>query len=395
MPIQITCPGCQAKLRAPDTAVGKKTKCPKCQTIVSVPAGGDSAPAPAAPVAKSAAAPAAGKAEQWFLQTPDGSQYGPVPRSELDQWYAEGRVSADCQLLKEGQAQWQWAPQQYPALAKSAAAATAGVTGSASSSFGSSPAGLLGSSLGSTTAGLSPLTPLSPAAKPDDPYGLAPIGATGLSPLGSSLASSPMYSPASSTATLPSFTSGTAPAPYAPMAGPQVAYGAPAAGGYGTYAGSYPRRSGPHPLAIVSGILSILFGVWNVLGGVILIGLGIFALVGGGTVAATAAADDAQAAGILMAILGALGAFVILIGLIPLGYGIAQACTGVGVIRRRQWARVVTFIFCALCFINMCLHVIGMITLSPYSFLAFFADIVFITLQMIAMCLPDVTRDFT
>jgi hypothetical protein len=36
-----------------------------------------------------------------------------------------------------------------------------------------------------------------------------------------------------------------------------------------------------------------------------------------------------------------------------------------------------------------------MITLSPYSFLAFFADIVFITLQMIAMCLPDVTRDFT
>jgi hypothetical protein len=204
-----------------------------------------------------------------------------------------------------------------------------------------------------------------------------------------------MYSPASSTATLPSFTSGTAPAPYAPMAGPQVAYGAPAAGGYGTYAGSYPRRSGPHPLAIVSGILSILFGVWNVLGGVILIGLGIFALVGGGTVAATAAADDAQAAGILMAILGALGAFVILIGLIPLGYGIAQACTGVGVIRRRQWARVVTFIFCALCFINMCLHVIGMITLSPYSFLAFFADIVFITLQMIAMCLPDVTRDFT
>src|SRR5262245_47400178 len=110
MPIQITCPGCQAKLRAPDTAVGKKTKCPKCQTIVSVPAAGSEAAAVAKSPANSAAATSpAGKTDQWFLQTPDGSQYGPVPRNELDQWYAEGRISSECQLLKEGQPQWQWA----------------------------------------------------------------------------------------------------------------------------------------------------------------------------------------------------------------------------------------------------------------------------------------------
>jgi hypothetical protein len=40
MPILVTCPGCSAKLNAPDSAVGKNVKCPKpnCGTIVPVPA---------------------------------------------------------------------------------------------------------------------------------------------------------------------------------------------------------------------------------------------------------------------------------------------------------------------------------------------------------------------
>ena len=381
MPIQITCPGCQVKLKAPDTAVGKKTKCPKCQTIVSVPANGSQAAAVTKTPATAAGAPA-GKPDQWFLQTPDGSQYGPVPRSELDQWYTEGRVSADCQLLKEGQSQWQWATEQYPALSQTAPA-TSGATGASTSSIGAAP--------GSAAGGFSPLTPLSPVAKPADPFGLAPLGTPGLSPLGGS----PIASPSSSVATLPSFTTGTAPGPFAPTPTSVNPYSAPAAGGYGTYAGSYPRRSGPHALAIVSGILSILMGIWNSVVGLIVIGLGFFALIGGGTAAAATASDRAENAAGLMAIFGALGAFLILIGLLPLGYGIAQGCTGVGVIRRRQWARIVTFVFCVLCFMNMCIHVLGILTLSPYSFLVFFVDLVFITLQMIAMCLPDVTRDFT
>jgi len=379
--------------------VGKKTKCPKCQTIVSVPASGSDAAAVAkSPTTSAAAASPAGKTDQWFLQTPDGSQYGPVPRNELDQWYAEGRISADCQLLKEGQAQWQWASDQFPALLQTANA-TASVGVLSAGLLGSGPsgsnAGLLGSS---TSGGLSPLTPLSPVSKPADPFGLAPVGTPALSPLGSSSFSST----ATSTATLPSFTAGTAPGPFAPSPSPQSSYGAPAMGsygmpspaGYGTYAGSYPRRSGPHALAIISGILSILFGVWNAIAGIILIGLGIFALVGGGTVAAATAPNEPGAAGAVMAIFGALGAFAILIGFLPLAYGIAQGCTGVGVIQRRQWARIVTFVFCAMCFMNMCLHVLGILTLNPYSFLVFFVDLVFITLQMIAMCLPDVTRDF-
>ncbi|MCS6863655.1 MAG: hypothetical protein RMJ56_01500 [Gemmataceae bacterium] len=38
MSIPIVCSGCQAKLNAPDTAAGKKVKCPKCGTVVPVAA---------------------------------------------------------------------------------------------------------------------------------------------------------------------------------------------------------------------------------------------------------------------------------------------------------------------------------------------------------------------
>ena len=36
MPIVIVCPSCNAKLKAPDHAVGKKVKCPTCSTAISV-----------------------------------------------------------------------------------------------------------------------------------------------------------------------------------------------------------------------------------------------------------------------------------------------------------------------------------------------------------------------
>src|SRR5206468_4058449 len=53
MPIAISCPSCKARCNAPDTAAGKKVKCPKCQSLISVPAGGSS---PAAPTQKQPAA---------------------------------------------------------------------------------------------------------------------------------------------------------------------------------------------------------------------------------------------------------------------------------------------------------------------------------------------------
>jgi uncharacterized Tic20 family protein len=50
MPIVIACPSCKAKLKAPDTAVGKNVKCPGCGTAMTVPAPAAAA-APARPQA--------------------------------------------------------------------------------------------------------------------------------------------------------------------------------------------------------------------------------------------------------------------------------------------------------------------------------------------------------
>jgi hypothetical protein len=38
MPVPVVCPNCSAKLNAPDSAAGKKVKCPKCQGVITVPA---------------------------------------------------------------------------------------------------------------------------------------------------------------------------------------------------------------------------------------------------------------------------------------------------------------------------------------------------------------------
>ena len=53
MPIEVTCPSCQATLPAPDEFAGKKIRCADCKGIVEVPAAKvDSAPAFARPVAR-------------------------------------------------------------------------------------------------------------------------------------------------------------------------------------------------------------------------------------------------------------------------------------------------------------------------------------------------------
>jgi hypothetical protein len=50
------------------------------------------------------------------LKTEDGQTFGPVPKKELDEWLSEGRITAECQLLKDGADQWQWASDVYPQL---------------------------------------------------------------------------------------------------------------------------------------------------------------------------------------------------------------------------------------------------------------------------------------
>lgn len=52
----------------------------------------------------------------WYLQTPDGQQYGPVSKHQLDQWAAEGRVGNDCWLWRAGWPDWQGAGSVYGGL---------------------------------------------------------------------------------------------------------------------------------------------------------------------------------------------------------------------------------------------------------------------------------------
>ncbi len=129
MSIDIQCPGCGERLRVADHSAGKNAKCPKCQAVFPVSATGaaEASPSPALgpeprraePVATPAPPPGA---PTWRMKTPTGETYGPVSRQELDSWVAEGRISADCQVLAEGSDQWQWARDVLPALAGGGAA---------------------------------------------------------------------------------------------------------------------------------------------------------------------------------------------------------------------------------------------------------------------------------
>ena len=64
MPISVLCPSCNSKLNAPDSAAGKRVKCPKCQVLMELPAAEpdyeelDDEPAPPPIMAKSKPKPA-------------------------------------------------------------------------------------------------------------------------------------------------------------------------------------------------------------------------------------------------------------------------------------------------------------------------------------------------
>lgn len=116
MPIEIQCTNCSKRLRVPDNAAGKRVKCPGCQTVLSVPAAGGNIASGSSTSARGGST-AAAKIEKYHLKTEDGQTYGPVPKAELDEWFAEGRITAECQLLVDGGDQWQWATDIYPQLA--------------------------------------------------------------------------------------------------------------------------------------------------------------------------------------------------------------------------------------------------------------------------------------
>lgn len=127
MPIETICEGCARRLRVPDEHAGKKARCPQCGTIYIVPGSSDRKssdpardPRPDAvrPLDEQGERDVEGPVDRWQLRTPDGHLYGPVPKEELDQWYAEGRVPPAAMVIREGERQWQVATDVYPRLAE-------------------------------------------------------------------------------------------------------------------------------------------------------------------------------------------------------------------------------------------------------------------------------------
>ncbi|MEC7978735.1 MAG: hypothetical protein VXY82_00180 [Planctomycetota bacterium] len=108
MSIEIQCNGCHSNLRVPDEHAGKQARCPKCGTIQTIPGAATPFPSPASETTDF-------RLDQWYIRTPEGVEYGPVPRVELDQWVSESRLSAESRIRRATET-WMPATTLYPEL---------------------------------------------------------------------------------------------------------------------------------------------------------------------------------------------------------------------------------------------------------------------------------------
>lgn len=159
MGIRFRCPHCQSKLHVKAFLAGKRGVCPDCQGKILIPTESEpgywlslsSAATQAQPNADLAAAnPAEIEAEQvvatvpnstasepvptfelgesggreglWYVRPPSGGEYGPASLELLQRWTAEGRVTADSLVWREGWPHWRPAADVWPATAGASAA---------------------------------------------------------------------------------------------------------------------------------------------------------------------------------------------------------------------------------------------------------------------------------
>jgi hypothetical protein len=109
MTIETQCSLCGRLLRVGDEHAGKQARCPECGQISVIPLGGTAGPRRL----PGESSPAGGL---WSLRTPEGKVYGPIARTELDQWVAEGRITADCDLFDGAGQSWMAADALYPQI---------------------------------------------------------------------------------------------------------------------------------------------------------------------------------------------------------------------------------------------------------------------------------------
>lgn len=90
----------------------------------------------------------------WYVRPPSGGQYGPAKGDVMRRWAAEGRVSADSLVWREGWADWKPANQVFPSLAIPPAPSPVGSPAPVSLGLGGGPAGIAVSSPSSVDAPL-------------------------------------------------------------------------------------------------------------------------------------------------------------------------------------------------------------------------------------------------
>jgi hypothetical protein len=119
MPLDVTCLHCQRIFQLPPEHAGQLALCPHCSKDIRIPSRAGRAPTAAAAEREDSRwkTPTA----NWYVQSDDGKQYGPISRDLLQVWYEEGRITADCQVLQKGFGRWQWATELFPELDETAA----------------------------------------------------------------------------------------------------------------------------------------------------------------------------------------------------------------------------------------------------------------------------------
>lgn len=91
--------------------------------------GGAAVAAPVAPAAMPAVSDPIAEAPTavWYVRPPTGGQYGPARGDILRRWIAEGRVSSDSLVWREGWTDWRNAGQLFPGLNAAGGPAAAAV----------------------------------------------------------------------------------------------------------------------------------------------------------------------------------------------------------------------------------------------------------------------------
>jgi hypothetical protein len=338
MPLQISCPHCFQSLILPYTEAGLKVNCPNCHAPITLTA------AHVAP--KQERKRPQPPSDLWFLKAEEGSDYGPVDKKTLDQWFAEGRISADCQVLHVGDEQWHWASDLFPELEDGQGETAQGA-----------PANRYDIS------DLLPPVIAAPAAPPGA-YGLpgppAPLPQVGTAALGLDPAAAdvPRMTRRLSEATDPNLSGGS------------------------LYLETLEKvehhRGGHHPLVVATAVLNFIFGTYATI-------LGVFAFI-----VAVYNATDAD-----LLIEGDWKVWAPMLPLALAGYGVFVLQTAIGLLNYQSWTIMATYILSVISMTASIVIVFIPVWLAFPPLLIFaVGGLVYGLLGTIAVSIPWVVADF-